>query len=216
LCSWWRWRSCASAGAPPKDNVGKQALRWPARRRSRLSRSMAQRNCHHLKTQQDAIRQSLWSGVEKALRSSTLRRMMVGLAACIAASSIACAWRRCAPRSRARLELQASSDTSHTQASVALLIAAKTEVDPDRAFCGLPISIAVAARRGAKIHQPAVWQRCNLTNLARVNWISNVLRGTPPRPASQLLENVDITGVPQRRRSPVGEGPTQGGCWLNL
>jgi hypothetical protein len=23
-------------------------------------------------------------------------------------------------------------------------------------------------------------------------------------------------GAPQRRRSPVGEGPTQGGCWLNL
>ena len=29
----------------------------------------------------------------------------------------------------------------------------------------------------------------------------------------------DITaflGAPRRRRSPVGEGPTQGGCWLNL
>jgi hypothetical protein len=27
---------------------------------------------------------------------------------------------------------------------------------------------------------------------------------------------VGISGAPQRRRSPVGEGPTQGGCWLNL
>jgi hypothetical protein len=25
-----------------------------------------------------------------------------------------------------------------------------------------------------------------------------------------------LSGAPQRRRSPVGEGPTQGGCWLNL
>src|SRR5215467_6905436 len=25
-----------------------------------------------------------------------------------------------------------------------------------------------------------------------------------------------LPGAPQRRRSPVGEGPTQGGCWLNL
>jgi len=25
-----------------------------------------------------------------------------------------------------------------------------------------------------------------------------------------------FSGAPRRRRSPVGEGPTQGGCWLNL
>src|SRR6516164_10767054 len=25
-----------------------------------------------------------------------------------------------------------------------------------------------------------------------------------------------FSGAPQRRRSPVGEGPTQGGCWLNF
>ena len=28
--------------------------------------------------------------------------------------------------------------------------------------------------------------------------------------------DVMVSGAPQRRRSPVGEGPTQGGCWLNL
>jgi hypothetical protein len=28
--------------------------------------------------------------------------------------------------------------------------------------------------------------------------------------------HVRLRGAPQRRRSPVGEGPTQGGCWLNL
>jgi len=28
--------------------------------------------------------------------------------------------------------------------------------------------------------------------------------------------NTAFSGAPQRRRSPVGEGPTQGGCWLNL
>src|SRR5262249_7873057 len=27
---------------------------------------------------------------------------------------------------------------------------------------------------------------------------------------------VPLSRAPQRRRSPVGEGPTQGGCWLNL
>ena len=25
-----------------------------------------------------------------------------------------------------------------------------------------------------------------------------------------------LSGAPQQRKSPVGEGPTQGGCWLNL
>jgi hypothetical protein len=29
-------------------------------------------------------------------------------------------------------------------------------------------------------------------------------------------EDTPLSGAPQRRRSPVGEGPTQGGCWLNL
>src|SRR6516225_9586560 len=63
--------------------------------------------------------------------------MMVGSAACIAASSIACVGRRCAARSRARLELPARGDKSHTRAPGALLMAAKTDVDPDPAFCGL-------------------------------------------------------------------------------
>ena len=27
---------------------------------------------------------------------------------------------------------------------------------------------------------------------------------------------VGFPGAPQQRKSPVGEGPTQGGCWLNL
>src|SRR5258708_1767193 len=32
----------------------------------------------------------------------------------------------------------------------------------------------------------------------------------------RLAGYVAFGGAPQRRRSPVGEGPTQGGCWLNL
>src|SRR5215467_3592615 len=30
------------------------------------------------------------------------------------------------------------------------------------------------------------------------------------------LRMTGLAGAPQRRRSPVGEGPTQGGCWLTL
>ena len=30
------------------------------------------------------------------------------------------------------------------------------------------------------------------------------------------LINRQLSGAPQQRKSPVGEGPTQGGCWLNL
>ena len=33
---------------------------------------------------------------------------------------------------------------------------------------------------------------------------------------SVTSRQVGLGGAPQRRRSPVGEGPTQGGCWLNL
>jgi hypothetical protein len=107
--------------------------------------------------------------------------MMVGSAACIPASSIVRAWRRvrlhlasvpqswcCAARSRAHLELPARGDTSHTTAPVAPLIAAKTDVDPDRTFYGLPdFERGGGAVRGED-SQPAVWQQCDVTNLGRV------------------------------------------------
>ena len=39
-------------------------------------------------------------------------------------------------------------------------------------------------------------------------------RATPRKWAR--ARDVGFGGAPQRRRSPVREGPTQGGCWLNL
>jgi len=117
---------------------------------------------------------------------------MVGSAACIAASSIACVWRRCAARSRARLELPARGDRRtlglrlHSSSLPRQML---TRIGP---FAASTISNAVAARCGAKTRQP-VWQRCDVTNPARVNWISSLLCGTLQRPASQLFENVDIT-----------------------
>jgi hypothetical protein len=32
----------------------------------------------------------------------------------------------------------------------------------------------------------------------------------------EMVPYVPFSRAPQRRRSPVGEGPTQGGCWLNF
>jgi hypothetical protein len=71
-------------------------------------------------------------------------------------------------RASAILSFGARGDTSHTTAPGAPLIAAKTDVDPDRAFYGLPGFERGGGAVPRENSQPAVCQRCDVTNLARV------------------------------------------------
>jgi hypothetical protein len=62
----------------------------------------------------------------------------------------------------------------------------------------------------------------DLVAIARQEMIARGFEPDVPVAAQQQAEGAQqkaetgLPGAPQRRKSPVGEGPTQGGCWLNL
>ena len=141
-----------------------------------------------------AIRQSLWSGVEKVPRSSIPRRddgrfggLHRGLLNRLCLAPLR------GTLARARLELPARGDTSHHRAPVALLIAAKTDVDPDRAFLRPP-RFRMRWRRGAGRNSPAGCVAAIGRHQSGACQLDFSSFAWPPKGrAAQLCENVDIT-----------------------